>query len=161
MGQYRHLVAAQEHHGTKQSASITHSPTCIRLCWALGSGGSPTRGAGDGRRHCDALTQMGNRKRAAWGREHEGISANGQGWSLRSTRGCRLPGCRDVDEPGMQGWEWEPSGEKIWSYSVEMFGGKRTGSEDKEDGLGRQDTSPGDGPRAREEDGGIRGQQSA
>lgn len=48
-------------------------------------------------------------------------------------------------------------GEGIWSYSVEMFGGKRTGSEDKEDGLGRQDTSPGDGPRAREEDGGDQG----
>lgn len=40
-------------------------------------------------------------------------------------------------------------GEGIWSYSAGMFVGKLTGSEDKEDGPGRQDPSPGDGPRAR------------
>lgn len=127
----------------------------------------PYRGAGGGRWHSGAFNPNGQyRKRAAWGREHEGISASGQGWALRSTRGCRLPSWRDVGEPGMKGWKWEPLGKRVSGVTVRrcleesVRVGRQRGRAWRL-GPGRQDTSPGSGPRVWEVRGGTRGQQLA
>ena len=104
--------------GNNLPLSPTHPPAsaCAGL-W--GQEGALQEGQGMDAGTPVLLTQMGNRKIAALGREHEGISANGQGWSLRSTQGCRLPGCRDVDEPGMKGWKCEPLGERVSGVTVQ------------------------------------------
>ena len=145
------------------SQQETPPPACAGL-WVRKE---PYRGAGDGHRHSGAFNPNGQyRKRAAWGREREGISANGQGWSLRSTRGCRLPSWSDVDEPGMKGWKWEPLGGRVSGVTVrrcleESVKVRRQRRWAWRLGPGRQDTSPGSGPWVGGECGGTRGQQLA
>ena len=149
LGQYRHLVAAQAHHG---SIGTHHIPCPRAGRWGQVRALQEWQGMDMGTP--GPLTQMGNTgRKAAWGREHESTSASGRSWSLRSTQGvlqARLEthGTRNKGMGSGSTWGAGYLELQVWSCFEKSTQGRKTRGWAWHLGPAREEeTSPDDGPR--------------